>query len=209
VADDDDWRVTISLDQADGAALLRHTFSVHEAETEVRHRLDGGVAVSGGDRQLFLYAATREAAAHAEQIAREVLAARGVQATFALHRWHPVAEEWQDPDASLPGSQAELQAERQRAEAAQTEESLAAGVALWEARAEFPTHREAVALADQLRAEGLPVIRRWKFLVVGAANADDAELLADRIRREAPPDATVVAQAAGARLPFYVFWPAR
>ena len=51
----------------------------------------------------------------------------------------------------------------------------------------------AVALADKLRSEGRTVIRRWKFLVVGANNEDDARELAEQIRREAPPDATVSA----------------
>ena len=60
-------------------------------------------------------------------------------------------------------------------------------------------------MAEKLRDEGLPVIRRWKFLVVGAANEDEAAALAERIRREAPPDATVRAQAAGLRLPFIPF----
>ena len=38
-------------------------------------------------------------------------------------------------------------------------------------------------------------MRRWKFLVVGANNEDDARELAEQIRREAPPDATVRARA--------------
>jgi len=71
--------------------------------------------------------------------------------------------------------------------------------------AELPSHREAVALAGKLRGEGLRVIRRWKFLVVGADNEDSARELADRIRREAPAGVTVHAEHAPVDLPFIGF----
>jgi len=48
-------------------------------------------------------------------------------------------------------------------------------------------------------------VRRWKFLVIGANNEDDAQELAEHIRAEAPADATVVAEPAGVRLPFIPF----
>jgi hypothetical protein len=51
-----------------------------------------------------------------------------------------------------------------------------------------------VAQAATLRSEGLPVIRRWKFLVVGATSEDESRELADQIRREAPADARVRAE---------------
>jgi len=161
--------------------------------------------VSAGDSQIFLYAGTEMAARDAERVARDVLAGQGIQAEFALHRWHPIEEEWEDPDVALPQTEAQRQAEHQRLEDAETAESLATGAAQWEARVEFPSRHEAVALADKLRSEGRTVIQRWKFLVIGANNEDDARALAEQIRREAPPDATVRAEAAGMRLPFIPF----
>jgi hypothetical protein len=174
-------------------------------EEDVRRQLARSVAVGAGDSQVFLYAGTENAARDAERVARDVLASQGIQAEFALHRWHPIEEEWEDPGVALPRTEAERQAEHQRLEDAETAESLATGAAQWEARVEFPSHHEAVALADKLRSEGRTVIRRWKFLVVGANNEDDARELAEQIRREAPPDATVRAEASGMRLPFIPF----
>jgi hypothetical protein len=49
------------------------------------------------------------------------------------------------------------------------------------------------------------VVRRWKFLVVGANNEDEARDLAEHIRQEAPPDATVSAEHSGVFLPFIPF----
>jgi hypothetical protein len=205
VADSNDWRVTISL--ADPAHLeqARQSFSEHEVEDEVRRKLGRSVAVGAGDSQIFLYAGTEIAARDAERVARDVLAQQGIPAEFALHHWHPIEEEWESPDVALPRTEAEREAEHQRLEDAETAESLATGAAQWEARVEFPSRHEAVALADKLRSEGRTVIQRWKFLVVGANNEDDARALAEQIRREAPPDATVSAEAAGARLPFIPF----
>jgi hypothetical protein len=205
VADSNDWRVTISLTDPAHLERARRSFSAHEVEEDVRRQLGRSVAIGAGDSQIFLYAGTENAARDAERVARDVLASQGIEAEFTLHRWHPIEEEWEDPDVALPRTEAERQAEHQRLEDAETAESLAIGSAQWEARVEFPSHHEAVALADKLRSEGRTVIRRWKFLVVGANNEDDARELAEQIRREAPPDATVSAEAAGARLPFIPF----
>jgi hypothetical protein len=197
--------VTISLTDPAQLEQARQSFSAHEVEEDVRRQLGRSVAIGAGDSQVFLYAGTENAARDAERVARDVLAGQGIQAEFALHHWHPIEEEWEDPDVALPRTEAERQAEHQRLEDAETAESLASGAAQWEARVEFPSRHEAVALADKLRSEGRTVIQRWKFLVVGANNEDDARELAEQIRREAPPDATVRAEAAGMRLPFIPF----
>ncbi|HEV8278940.1 MAG TPA: hypothetical protein VGQ26_25035 [Streptosporangiaceae bacterium] len=205
MADSNDWRVTISLADPSLLEQAQQSFSGHEVDQDVRRQLGRSIAVGAGDSQLFLYAGTELAARDAERVAREVLARQGIQAEFALHRWHPIEEDWETPDVAMPRTDAERQAEHQRLENAETAESLATGVAQWEARVEFPSHHEAVALADKLRSEGRTVIRRWRFLVVGANNEDDARELAEQIRREAPPDATVRAEHSGVHLPFIPF----
>jgi len=205
VADSNDWRVTVSLTDPAQVEQARRSFSTHEADEDARRRLGRSIAVGAGDSQIFLYAGTEVAARDAERVAREILARHGIQAEFALDRWHPIAEEWQNPDVAMPQTETERQAEHQRLEDAETAESVATGTAQWEARVEFPSHHEAVALADKLRSEGRTVIRRWKFLVVGANNEDDARALAEQIKREAPPDALVQAEHSGVSLPFIPF----
>ena len=200
-----DWRVTISLTGQAHVEQARQSFSEKEVEQDVRTLLGSNIVVGAGDSQIFMYAGTEVAAREAERTAREVLDQQGIEAEFAIDRWHPIEEEWRSPDVAMPQTEAERQAEHQRLEDAETAESLAAGTARWEARVEFPSRHEAVALADKLRSEGRTVIQRWKFLVVGANNEDDAHELAEQIRREAPPDATVRAEAAGMRLPFIPF----
>ena len=203
--DNNDWRVTISLPDPAHVERAQRSFAGHVVERDVHRRLGRNIAVGAGDSQIFLYAGTEIAAREAERVARDVLARHDIQAQFALHRWHPVEEEWENPDVAMPQTEAERDAEHQRLEDAETAESLAAGTAQWEARVEFPSHREAVALATKLRSEGRAVVRRWRFLVVGANNEDEARALAEQIRREAPPDATVRAEHAGTPRPFILF----
>ena len=205
MTDSTDWRVTISLSGQADVEQARQSFSEKEVEQDVRGRLGHNIVVGVGDSQIYLYAGTELAAREAERTAREVLGQLGIEAEFALHRWHPIEEEWQSPDVAMPQTEAERQAEHQRLEAAETVESLDFGSAQFQARAELPSHRDAVALADKLQAEGYPVVRRWKFLIVGANDDDDARALAEHIRQEAPAGAEVIAEPAGVRLPFIPF----
>ena len=110
--------------------------------------------MGAGDSQIYLYAGTENAAREAERVAREVLAERGVRADVAVHHWHPVEEQWENPDVAMPQTEAERRAEHRRLEDAETRVSVATGIARWEARAECPSHQEAVALASKLRSEG-------------------------------------------------------
>jgi hypothetical protein len=205
VTESTDWRVTISLAGQAHVEQARQSLSVQEVEDDVRRKLGRNIVVGSGDSQIFLYAGTELAASEAERAAREVLGQLGIEAQFAVHRWHPIEEEWESLDVAMPQTEAERETEHQRLEEEETAESAAAGVAQWQARAELGSHREAVALAAKLQGEGYAVVRRWKFLIVGASNEDDARALADHIKQEAPPDALVSAGASGMRLPFIPF----
>jgi len=205
VTDNTDWRVTISLSGPAHVERAKRSLSEHEVEEHVHRRLGRNIAVGAGDSQIFLYAGTEIAARQAEQAARDVLAQHDIQADFALHRWHSIEEEWENPDVAMPQTEAERQAEHQRLEDEETAESLATGIAQWQARVELPSHHQAVALAGKLRSEGRAVVRRWRFLVVGANNEDEARELAEQIRQGAAPGATVHAERADAFVPFMPF----
>src|SRR3972149_2546766 len=64
--------------------------------------------------------------------------------------------------------------ERRVRRARETEESLASGYAEWEVRVELESHHDTIALARRLESDGLPVVRRHTFLLVGAGNEDEA-----------------------------------
>ena len=77
---------------------------------------------------------------------------------------------------------------------------------MFEVRVQLGSHREAVALAERLKSEGYPVVRRWRFLVVGANNADQAEEFAATISKQAPAATAVQIEQVGApHAPFTAF----
>src|SRR5438876_10874020 len=134
----DDWRVTVKLPDDDPpAARLLQMLHEHEVEEDVRKRLGQRIAVSAGDSHVFLYASSREAAQEAERVLREVVAARNLTADFAVDRWHPLAQEWEDANAALPQTAGRRQAEHQHLEETETKESQATGLAEWEVRVEL------------------------------------------------------------------------
>lgn len=204
---DNDWRVMVTLhDQAHAGRALQ-SLREHEVEDDVRRRLGHRVAVSSDGPRLFLYAGTEIGAREAERVVREVMARRNISAGFAVERWHPAEEDWQDADVAMPRTGEQRQAEHQRLEDEETRESLATGHPQWEVRVELPSRHDATALAGRLQAEGRPVIRRWKFLVLGANDEDDANDLARVIKQEAPPAASVRVEELGPLLPFAQYGP--
>ena len=198
---DDDWRVTLSVSQPQ-AGQGQQSASLRQVEEDIRGQVGRGIGVGAAEAQIFLYAGTEAAAGEAERIARDVLAQQGIAAESAVHRWHPIEEQWESPDVPMPQTAAERQAEHQRLVDAETAESLAEGKAQWEVRVELGSHRQAVALARKLEGEGRAIVRRWRFLLVGAANQDEARELAGHIRGEVPADATVKVELADMGWPF-------
>lgn len=188
---DDDWRVTVTLrDEADVQQAVQ-SVREHDVEDDVRQRLGHRVAVSADGPSIFLYAGTEDAAREADRVVRDVLARRQLTASFALDRWHPVEQEWEDAAALMPETAEQRQAEHERRVAAETRESLATGAAEWEVIVELPSRHEAAKLAERLEAEGRSVVRRWRYLFVGANNEDEAGELARLIGQEAPANASV------------------
>jgi hypothetical protein len=197
-----DWRVTVTLHDMDYAQRVVESMREGEMEEDARRRLGGRVAVSADGPSIFLYAGSENAAREADRVVRELAAKYELGADFALDRWHPDEEEWESADDAMPQTEQERAAEHERLEADETRESLATGKAEFEVRVELPSHREAVRLADRLTAEGHQVIRRWTLLVLGANDSDDANALAELIKREAPADAKVEAQELGPLIPY-------
>lgn len=163
----------------------------HQVEEDVRRRLGHRVAVSADGSHIFLYAGTENGAREADRVARDVLASRQLTAQFALDRWHPIEQEWEDAGAPMPQTAAQRAAEHERLVADENQESAQEGQASWEVRAELESRHRAVELAKRLRADGYPVVRRWKYVVIGARNEDDAKQLTQVVEAEAPVDASV------------------
>ena len=190
----DDWRLRISFRGDSRADELRERLAATDLEHELESRFADRVAVSAGDTEVFAYAGTREQAEAVAALVRSVAAEREWRVEFELRRWHPTAEDWEDPDKPLPRTEAERAAEHAALIEREREESAESGHPEFEVRVHCESHGAATELADKLEQQGLAVVRRWHFLLVGAPDEDSAIALADEIRKQVPPGAIVTAE---------------
>jgi hypothetical protein len=191
---DEDWRLHVRLGEHQHAIAVSERLEAAEIERDVMKRIGGPIVVSRDGPELFLYAETESAAREAERLVRSLLEEHGYAAEVELDRWHPDAEDWEPADEPLPQTEEERGAERDELMEREDSESTAEGFAEWEVRIELPSRHEAAELEKQLEAEGLPITRRWKYVLVGALDEEAANELADRLRGEAPPDSKVTVE---------------
>ncbi len=188
----DDWRLSIELEEHGLAHGLTEDLAAGEMDHDLEESFGDRVIVTHDGPHVFLYAADREQAEEAEKAIRS-LAARNdwTVASAVLEHWHPTALEWEDPDSPLPASEDEQASEHKELVEEERAEATEHGYPEWEVRVDLPSHHDAVALSKQLDSEGIQNVRRWKYLVVGAADEDAAQILADRLRSEAPEGSEV------------------
>jgi hypothetical protein len=196
----DDFRIKVEFEEEGKILHFGRSLREREFAQELREELGDGVIVTRDGSEVFLYASTPEQARAAEAAVREVLEHQDAEADVSpVERWHPIEERWEDASVPLPQTGDELAAEHARQEAQEAAESRRLGVAEWEVRIDLPSHRDAVELAERLEAEGIsPIIRRWKYLLIGTATDEEAAALAERIRAEAPQGASVQAEPSAA-----------
>ncbi|MFN8162055.1 MAG: hypothetical protein U0R52_13525 [Solirubrobacterales bacterium] len=187
----DDWRLTIELEEHGLAHGLAEDLDAGEIEHDLKDSFGDRVIVTHDGPNVFLYAADREQAEKAEKMVRDEAGKYGWDVRLAVERWHPDALAWEDPDKPLPASPAGEAEEHEELIAEERSEAVEHGYPEWEVRVDLPSHHDAVALSRRLDAEGLQNVRRWKYLVVGAIDEDGAEALAERLREEAPEDSDV------------------
>jgi hypothetical protein len=191
----DDWRLHVVLGDHGIARKLADSLGAGELE----HALDDGyserVIVSVDGHELFAYAGSREQVQGAADAISEVCRTRGWRADgLTLQHWHPVAEDWEDPDKPLPAGEGELEAERAELLDEERAESAEEGYPGWEVRVACESHHDTLALSERLDAEGLPHVRRWRYLLLGANDEQSAGELADRIRGELPASCAVTVE---------------
>jgi len=202
----DEWRVEVDLDDEEHGFTFSERIRAVDLDEEARKSLGGSVTVTRDGPHMFLYATSEEAAREAERVARELLEAEDVSGTVRVTRWHPDAEEWLDASVPLPQTDEQHEAERRRHEAAETAEAAEEGQWDYKVHVDPPGHREAVDLEETLKAEGLPVSRRWKHVTIGALTEEQADEIAAKVRTIAPEGTEVMIGATDLQNPVFVFF---
>ena len=140
---DDGWRVCIAF-----GVLPRSLHSFRQALiSALGSRLGDQVAVSSSrwGTQIFLYAPSAGLADEAAQVAREVLARRGVGAPVRTEFWSPREQEWRDAaDEPSADPVAERQALHEARQERERQASVASGRPAWEVWVELPSHDDVV-----------------------------------------------------------------
>jgi hypothetical protein len=193
----DDWRLRIHLPGEVQGKTVAESLEATTVERELQNALSDRVAVSHDDDDVFVYGATREDVEAARDLMSTLATEKGWQVEPSVARWHPVSEEWEDPDKPLPTGADEVAAERAALIEQEREESQRQGYPDFEVRVHCTSRHEAVQLQERLDAEGIPSVRRWHYLLIGASDEDSATALAERIRSESPPGTEVTAEGSG------------
>ncbi len=182
----DDWRVRLTFGDDSEAARRAEQLRATELGRDVARRLGDRIAVSQDGAELFLYANTEDAARSAYQVVQSQVQGDRFGASAELARWHDEEERWERADRPLPTSEAEHRAEHARLLEAEDEDTESQGYADWEVRAVLPSRGDARELAHRLEREGVPHMRRWRSIFIGAEDEDAARAWEARLRAEAP-----------------------
>lgn len=190
----DDWHLEVTPDEPAHGGLLVDRLEARDLEHDLSSAFHDRVIVSRNGDHVFLYAGSREQAEGARSLVLELAKQHGWNLGIDFKHWHPTAEEWEDPDKPLPTDDAARLAEHEEMIAAERRQVEETGHPEFEVRIDLPSRHDAHRFAEQLRSEGLPVVHRWRYILIGATDEDNTNDLAERIRTEAPPGSKVAAE---------------
>ncbi len=160
----DEWRLRVDLHEDGPARALTEHLGDSILEHDLDTSFDGLVVVSREGPGVFCYTGTRQQAQKAEMLIHSLAADQGWHVDAELTRWHPSAEEWEEPDKPLPQGDLEHAAESPALVAREH------GCVEEHRRPEFgvgmqcASHRQALQLIETLRKEGVPSVRRSKYI---------------------------------------------
>jgi hypothetical protein len=191
----DEWRVEVELEDEHGGFGLIDRLRSHDLDAEARGRLGGRAMITREGRRLFVYASSAAEAREGERVVKDLAAEDDLVAKTALTRWHPVEEAWKDASIPLPRTEAEERGELERHEEAEWQEAADEGSYDWLVKVALPSRAAAAELEDELRVEGLPAERRWRYVTVDVLTEEHAEELAARLQDRLPEEAEVSIEA--------------
>ncbi len=190
----DDWRVQIDFVEEGLADAVHDRLDAEELEHDLSNAFHDRVIVSRNATTIFLYAGDREQAEKAQTLVEQLAQKEQEEVEVGVTRWHPEAEEWRPADEPLPAGADATAAEHAARVAHERRETEESGYPEYEVRVDLPSHKQARELVERLSAEGLRSVHRWKYVLLGAADEDSANELAERIRAEVPSGCKVAVE---------------
>jgi hypothetical protein len=188
----DDWRIRIDMaEEHRGGLLDRLGLDLSSEAHDLAKELEGRrLAVSRDDETIFVYAGSREEAERARAVIEAELTHLGVHGDVTEpEHWLAGEARWSDEAPSEYEPEATARAH---------------GLAPWEVRIDAGSSEAAEQLAGRLEGEGLAVIRRHAYVLVGASSEDEARALASRLHGEVEASGELVYDALPPN-PFAIF----
>ena len=188
----DDWRIRVELEEGNTERLLERlgldlSFEARQLAEDLEGRR---LVVSRDDDTLFVYAGSRAEAERARAVIEAELLELGTESRVGpIEHWLAGEDRWDDE----PPQQFEAE-----------QDVLEQGLSPWEVRLETASAQEAEALARKLEAEGHRVVRRDRYVLVGANSEDEARELAKRLHGEAEASGELVYETLPQN-PFVIF----
>ena len=188
----DDWRIRVELEEGNAERLLERlgldlSFEARQLAEDLEGRR---LVVSRDDDTLFVYAGSRAEAERARAVVEAELRELGAEGRVGpIEHWLAGEDRWDDE----PPQQFEAE-----------QDVLEQGLSPWEVRLETASAQEAEALARKLEAEGHRVVRRDRYVLVGANSEDEARELAKRLHGEAEASGELVYETLPQN-PFVIF----
>jgi hypothetical protein len=165
----DDWRIKIEVAEEHADSLLeRLGLDLGSEARELAKELEGRrLVVSREDETIFVYAGSRAEAEQALAVIDAELRETGIEARVSgIEHWLADEDRWDDERPQ------DYEPER---------EVLEQGLAPWEVRVETASPEAASELAQHLEREGHGVVRRSRYVLVGARSEEEARALAERL----------------------------
>jgi hypothetical protein len=188
----DDWRIRVDVEEEHAEGLLeRLGLDLGSEARKLAEDLEGRrLVVSRDDDTIFVYAGSRAEAERARAVVEAELRELGAEARVGpIEHWLADEDRWDDEPPQ------EFEAEQ---------DVLEQGLSPWEVRLETASPEQAEAIARKLEADGHGVVRRNRYVLVGAASEDEARELAKRLHGEAEASGELVYETLPQN-PFVIF----
>ena len=188
----DDWRIRVDLEEGRAESTLERlgldlSFEARKLAEDLEGRR---LVVSRDDETLFVYAGSRAEAEQARDIIDAELRETGAEGRVgSIEHWLAEEDRWDDEAPQ------EFKAEQ---------EVLKEGLSPWEVRLEADTPEAAETLAAMLATDGYSVVRRYRYVLVGADSEEAARELAKKLHGEVEASGELVYETLPQN-PFVIF----
>jgi hypothetical protein len=180
----EDWRLKVKLHEHGFAHGLTERLEARDLEHGLEASFEDQIVVSIDGNEVFCYAGTRDQAQRVGDLITELAKKNDWSLELELAHWHPVAEEWEDPDDPLPTTATQTAGEYEERIEEEREESAEQGYPEFEVRVQCASRGEAGSLSKRLEDEGITNVHRFNYVLVGAADETSGRALADRVTAE-------------------------